>query len=53
MVRMVKTKEEALAIKAFSRSSSRIMVPDTPRYAGIGTVSQVTQTPIFHYIKKI
>ncbi|KAI0320136.1 putative PRP16-RNA-dependent ATPase [Amylostereum chailletii] len=37
--------EEANAVKASSGSSSKIIVPGTPRQAGFGSTSRVTQTP--------
>ncbi|KAJ3788125.1 pre-mRNA splicing factor [Lentinula aff. detonsa] len=40
-----KAEEEALAIKTASGSSSKIIVPGTPRHAGIGAGAKVTQTP--------
>ncbi|KAE9397860.1 pre-mRNA splicing factor [Gymnopus androsaceus JB14] len=40
-----KAAEEALAIKTASGSSSKIIVPGTPRHAGIGAGARVTQTP--------
>lgn len=40
-----KAAEEALAIKTASGSSSKIIVPGTPRHAGIGAGTRVTQTP--------
>ncbi|KIL71099.1 hypothetical protein M378DRAFT_6935 [Amanita muscaria Koide BX008] len=40
-----KADEEALATKISSGTSSRIIVPGTPKHAGIGAGSRVTQTP--------
>ena len=40
-----KAAEEAIATKISSGSSSKIVVPGTPRHAGIGAGSRVTQTP--------
>ena len=39
-----KAAEEALAVTS-SQSSSKIIVPGTPRHTGIGAGSRVTQTP--------
>jgi pre-mRNA-splicing factor ATP-dependent RNA helicase DHX38/PRP16 len=38
-------KEEELAKKASGGTSSRIIVPGTPRHAGIGAGARVSQTP--------
>lgn len=40
-----KAAEEAIATKISASSSSKIIVPGTPRHAGIGAGSRVTQTP--------
>ncbi|KIY51185.1 pre-mRNA splicing factor [Fistulina hepatica ATCC 64428] len=40
-----KAAEEALAVKTASGSSSKIIVPGTPRHIGIGAGSRITQTP--------
>ncbi|KAF8350297.1 P-loop containing nucleoside triphosphate hydrolase protein [Amanita rubescens] len=40
-----KVAQEAIATKISSGSSSKIIVPGTPRHAGIGAGSRVTQTP--------
>ncbi|KAF9073957.1 P-loop containing nucleoside triphosphate hydrolase protein [Rhodocollybia butyracea] len=37
--------DDALAIKTASGSSSKIIVPGTPRHSGIGAGTRVTQTP--------
>ncbi|KZT08914.1 P-loop containing nucleoside triphosphate hydrolase protein [Laetiporus sulphureus 93-53] len=37
--------DEALAVKIASGSSSKIIVPGTPRHTGIGAGARVTQTP--------
>ncbi|CCL99949.1 uncharacterized protein FIBRA_01974 [Fibroporia radiculosa] len=40
-----KQEEEALAVKIASGSSSKIIVPGTPRHTGVGAGARVTQTP--------
>ncbi|KAK0208098.1 P-loop containing nucleoside triphosphate hydrolase protein [Desarmillaria ectypa] len=40
-----KAAEEALAVKTSKGSSSKIIVPGTPRHSGIGAASRVMQTP--------
>jgi len=40
-----KAADEALAAKVSTGSSSKVIVPGTPRHTGIGAGSRVTQTP--------